>query len=117
MSEEKEKAKNWPFKTDNNKEALDLGRALIELLAEPGAEIVIKRRTYFLDAQFRAEKLGRDYQSRQSCWNGEHTIAQGVRNIAIARDIRKEADSGAFEEALKKTNEKHGSALRKLADK
>lgn len=79
-------ADNWPFKTNNDKEALALGRALIQLLAEPHAEVTIKRRNYFLDATYRASRLGREYTTRQSCYEGNDSLASGFARAAIIRD-------------------------------
>lgn len=80
-------ADNWPFKTDNDKEALELGRAIIQVLQRRGAQIVLTRRKFYIEAVYRCHELGRQYSHTQSAWNENSTIAGGMTQASINTEL------------------------------
>lgn len=78
---------NWPFKTDNDKEALELGRAIIQVLQRRGAQIILTRRKFHIEASYRCHELGRQYSHTQSAWNKNHTIADGMKQASINTEL------------------------------
>lgn len=85
-----EPVENWPFKTDNDKEALELGRAILMVLSQPGANVFLTRKKYYMTVDFRTSSLGREFSATQSAWNGATTLAESLKNGYIKAQLANE---------------------------